>query len=93
MKRSQVHLKDGTVVTIFTDHGGLPVLKLLSWHAPLLVIEAWRTENDPIHIGLGQINFDQPVARHTINEPNPPRSISTVIEPNIDRAQLAKLGE
>lgn len=52
-------------VTLRVDHAGLMVLKLLAHHAPFLKIEAWRAENDPLLIILGEIKFDRHITTGT----------------------------
>lgn len=73
MKTTEVRLKDGTKAMIHGDAGSLPILRLLQYHAPNLVIEVWRSEKDPIHVGIGMIDLDSPKTG-IIHEPNPPKS-------------------
>lgn len=79
MKQATVKLKDGTQVTIKCAHGGLPVLRLLQYHAHDLVIEVWRAPNDPFTTNLGMINFEAP--RVLVHEPFPPKADTVIIAP------------
>lgn len=61
MKTTEVRLKTGQLVTIHGDRGSLPILRILRFHAPHLVIEVWRSEGDPFMVGLSMLDLgDEP---------------------------------